>query len=527
MPDDQPPPEVVIPPPESPQPGAERTKKRTKKRSKSGRRPRQWERVKSWGKITVAILAGVPSVVVAIGILGSLLVLIFHRHSLDLDAIGVPETLSKAGFTSEVATQHLRDAIYAVQERAETSMTKTGVDISQDLSAITIPQTGLSLQSVAVAVRSLVPGWRHEVSGEFVQLENGLLLRLRHNGKVVFSKTAEKADPGTADTLLGKDDLQGGGAFYVVEETQPYVAASALYGDGTSGDNLTAAGKEADRIIALFPAGDENVLWAINLKKLIAEARDDAAQAEVFFKKLPSLAVARNNLGNIYYGQQKLNEAITEYQAAVRLDPKYSPPHSNLGSLYEAQGKPEMAIAEYQAAIQLDPELASPHVGLGHVYYDQHKPEMAITEYQAAIQLDPKAAVPHVALGLVYQDQHKPEMAIAEYQMAIQLDPKFAGSRVDLGDLYYSQHKLEMAIDEYQKAIELDPKLAPAQYNLGIALRDIAASSSMDTERAKRLEDACRAFEEGSKLALDDSGFPARMHEIDSLMQGHGHCPPT
>jgi len=36
---------------------------------------------------------------VAIWIAVSVLILTFHRHNLDLDLIGVPETLSKAGFS--------------------------------------------------------------------------------------------------------------------------------------------------------------------------------------------------------------------------------------------------------------------------------------------------------------------------------------------------------------------------------------------------------------------------------------------
>jgi hypothetical protein len=240
MPDDQPVSEVIIPSSALSSPAAET--------SRLSRRWLSWRQVKFWGKTAVAIFAGVPSAVIAAWLLVSLIVLTFRHHSIDLDAIGVPETLSRAGFSSEVATHHLRDAIFAVQERAQTNMTKIVVDTDQDFSAITIPKTGLSLQSVAVAMRSLLPGWRHEVSGEFVQLGNGILLRLRLNGRVIFSQTAKQTDPDSADALLG-ETLQGG-AFRIVEETQPYVAAAALYGNGK--DDLTAADKEADHIIAFY-----------------------------------------------------------------------------------------------------------------------------------------------------------------------------------------------------------------------------------------------------------------------------------
>jgi tetratricopeptide (TPR) repeat protein len=701
MPDDQPLPEVVIAPPQLPPPPTDKSET-----SPTG----SWEHVKSLGSIAVKIFTAVSSVVVGAFIVVSLGMLFSHRKSIELDTISVPETLSKAGFTSDVATRHLRDAIHAVQERATTSMAKTGVDTDQDLSVISIPETGLSLQNVAVAVRSLLPGWRHEVSGEFVQSESGILLRLRLNDRMIFSATGKNADADWADALLGKVDLGTGdkaldkdsletGAFKVVRETQPYLVASALYTEGR--DDNTAADKEADRIIALYPADDENVYWALNLKGLIAQDRGDDAQAEAFYRRLPRLAIARENLGELYMTQRKLQEAITEYkvaiqldpkdanarsdlgdayldqhkpemaiaeyqkaveldpkhapahnglgnfyldqhkpemaiaeyQKAVELDPKYAPAHNGLGNFYLDQHKPEMAIAEYQKAVELDPKYAPAHNGLANVYYyDQHKPEMAIAEYQKAIELYPKNAIPHANLGNVYLDQHKPEMAIAEYQKAVELDPKDAPSHNGLGNVYYydqhkpemaiaeyqkaveldpkdapshnglgnvyldqhkpemaiaeyqkaieldtkyapphnglgnvyyydqhkpemaiaeyqkaveldtkyapphnglgnlyyyDQHKPEMAIAEYQKAIELDPTDAPAYYNLGLSLRDAATSSGTDEQKANWLKEACQAFEEGGKLAPDAPDYLARTHDIDSLMNGRGHCPPT
>jgi len=122
MPEDQAAPEVIIQSPELPGADAEKPKKWSKKRSKDSPKQRKWERIKSWGKTAVQIFANIPAAVIAALLLVSLLILIFHRHSLDLDAIGVPETPRKAGFTSKVATEHLRDAIYAVEQRAQTNM---------------------------------------------------------------------------------------------------------------------------------------------------------------------------------------------------------------------------------------------------------------------------------------------------------------------------------------------------------------------------------------------------------------------
>jgi hypothetical protein len=123
MPDDQLAPEVVIPPPKPLHPPL-RSRRRKLGEVQEKVQQRQWERIKSWGKIAIADTRRVPSAVIAIGILGSLLILTCHRHSLDLDTIGVPDTLIKAGFTSKVATRHLWDAICAVQKRAMASRPK-------------------------------------------------------------------------------------------------------------------------------------------------------------------------------------------------------------------------------------------------------------------------------------------------------------------------------------------------------------------------------------------------------------------
>jgi hypothetical protein len=121
-------------------------------------------------------------------------------------------------------------------------------------------------------------------------------------------------------------------------------------------------------------------------------------------------------------------------------------------------------------------------------------------------------------------------MAIAEYQAAIQLYPKYVEAHNSLGLVITSSASYRWGSLNFKAAIHIDSKLAAAGYNLGLALRDVAISSTAGEERAKLLEDSCRAFAEASKLAPDAAkyvGYADRMPEIDSLMNGRGHCPPT
>ncbi len=63
--------------------------------------------------------------------------------------------------------------------------------------------------------------------------------------------------------------------------------------------------------------------------------------------------------------QGKLDEAIAEFRAAIRLKPDYAEAHINLGIALQDQGKLEEAIAEYRAAIRLKPDYAEAHYNLG------------------------------------------------------------------------------------------------------------------------------------------------------------------
>ena len=342
-----------------------------------------WRWVKFWGGRSLAALSTISTVVLAGWIIWVVAEATLRKHSLDIESIGVLKRLTDDGFSAEVVTRRLRDAIKTVQARASTTMAKAQVDVHQDISNVTIPKAGISAESVAASIRRLLPeSWQHEISGEFVLSGAELSVRLRLNGEVVFSDTSTTSD--AVDGLIDKAALK------LVEKTQPYVAASSLFETG----DLSGAMQLADQIINSLPPDDESVMRSYNLKGLVAEKKQENDNAEAFFMKYRNSVFTRTNLGRLRYDQHRLEEAISEYRLAIQLDPKDAHPHTNLGTVLSDQGKREEAISEYRLAIQLDPKDALPHYNLGNVLSDQGKREEAISEYRLAIQLDPKLPAP-------------------------------------------------------------------------------------------------------------------------------------
>lgn len=65
---------------------------------------------------------------------------------------------------------------------------------------------------------------------------------------------------------------------------------------------------------------------------------------------------AHNNLGRVYFQQNKLYLAAWEFQYAIDLMPHQPEPRNNLGLVMEAVNKLDEAVAHYQAALERAPD---------------------------------------------------------------------------------------------------------------------------------------------------------------------------
>jgi Flp pilus assembly protein TadD len=421
-----------------------------------------WPQLWQWAKQAIGVIA------VGAWILWVILLVAektIQKHRLIIDPIAVPKSLAEEGFSTEVVTQHLRDAIKELQNRAPTPIEKNRVDVSESIPDVTIPKIGVTVGDVASSLHQFLPkDWQHEISGEFFESGSEIYVRMRLNGELVFSETGVITAPDEVDILINKAALK------ILETTEPYVAATFLVATG----DFTDATRLVDQIIASSPPDDESVKWAYVLKGLIAQRNDRLDEAISEYRRAialdPESAAAHDNLGNALLQHGELDEAISEYRRAIELDPKSATAHNNLGNALRQQGKLDEAVSEYRLAIQLDPKFAPAHSALGNVLRQQGKLDEAISEHRLAIQLDPKFAGWHNNLGNALFQQGNRDEAISEFRRAIELDPQFAGPHHNLGNVFFVEGKLDEAISEYRRAIVLDPKDAGAHNNLGNAL---------------------------------------------------------
>ena len=250
-----------------------------------------WKRAKLYWQTFTGAALSLTAVAVAV-MIAMLLMQALTSRTLTIEPIAVPKELADRGFVPEVAARRLRDAIHTFVTNAQTSMKQPEVALRGDVPDIVVPTVGISLDSIAAAIRGFLhSNTRRSVSGEFTIADNTLWLRLRLDGREIYSsKTGGKLDK--------PDDLLTSSVSELLKRIQPFVVAQSFYLKDSE-QSL----KIAEDIIFYLPESNENVVNCYILEASIytdrAQYADATAAVEHAIKIDGRLVAAYNMLGNI------------------------------------------------------------------------------------------------------------------------------------------------------------------------------------------------------------------------------------
>ena len=111
------------------------------------------------------------------------------------------------------------------------------------------------------------------------------------------------------------------------------------------------------RTVRVEPMRDTEAAKQGNQEGLKLLAKNDLPAAAQAFQRALAADVefgpAHNNLGKVYYRQQKWHEAAWEFEYAGKLLPKSAEPRNNLGMVLDATGDLTGAIDQYREAVNL------------------------------------------------------------------------------------------------------------------------------------------------------------------------------
>jgi tetratricopeptide (TPR) repeat protein len=97
--------------------------------------------------------------------------------------------------------------------------------------------------------------------------------------------------------------------------------------------------------------------------------------------------------------------------------------HLNRANVYARRGKLDLALADYAAALRLDPKNPLVPYNRGNAYFDAKQYERAIADFTQAIALDADFALAYYNRGLARERLGDPAAAAGDYKRALTLDP--------------------------------------------------------------------------------------------------------
>jgi tetratricopeptide (TPR) repeat protein len=187
-------------------------------------------------------------------------------------------------------------------------------------------------------------------------------------------------------SLIGKKKPDVPSMMY--DDFTNYLFISMLYSDAKRGKEAVEAANQAFQV-----AGNDERKQIAKLSLATAQQNSgDFKSAETTLREIlaesPNNPIAQNNLGYFLAERnEKLNEALTLIQEALKTEPDNSSYLDSLGWVYFKLGKLDLAEENLKKALKSDSASATILEHLGDVYQKQGKTEPAKAAWQKALTL--------------------------------------------------------------------------------------------------------------------------------------------
>lgn len=181
-------------------------------------------------------------------------------------------------------------------------------------------------------------------------------------------------------------------------------------------------------------------------------------------------------------GLAELDNRAAEQLLKVGNDsPEY---HLFAGKYHLNRQEYDQAIAQFEAAAKANPRLPFVHFNLGLAYMGKQDYSRARDEFLKDVAVQPDLALNYEELGDLYWQLQDDRNAEKSYREALRRSPRLTNSILGLAKLYQRQKKYAAALAEADAALKVDPARTDAHYIRGQALLHLGRSAEAKKELA-------------------------------------------
>jgi len=165
----------------------------------------------------------------------------------------------------------------------------------------------------------------------------------------------------------------------------------------------------------------------------------------------------RSSLAMFYARRGLATDAETEYKAALRLSPQYTPAAINLADLYRALGRESEGIAVLSTTVAVVPDDAGLHHALGLALVRQKHNDEALPELRRATELAPNQPQYAYVYGVALHSAGRTEDAITVLKDNLTKHPANRDSLLALVAFYRDAGNPASALEYAQRLAQLAP----------------------------------------------------------------------
>ncbi|NQT10379.1 MAG: tetratricopeptide repeat protein [Desulfobacteraceae bacterium] len=177
--------------------------------------------------------------------------------------------------------------------------------------------------------------------------------------------------------------------------------------------------------------------------------------------------------GKFYMSKGQYDQAISEFNKAIQINPKYVNAYLYRGHAYAEKGQYDQAISEFNSLLRLKPRLAAAYHGLGYAYGKKGQHDQAISEFNKAIEINPKFFQAYLNRAVSYRLKGEYDQAISDCNKALEINPQYLNAYYERGVVYTKKLQYDQAISEFNKAIDINPRYHKAYVGKGGALENL------------------------------------------------------
>jgi type IV pilus assembly protein PilF len=164
-------------------------------------------------------------------------------------------------------------------------------------------------------------------------------------------------------------------------------------------------------------------------------------------------------------------EAMREFNEALRADDGHAAAHLGRGLAFQFFGKPEEAERDYRRAIEIDPHFSDAHNALGQLLAVTNRLQQALPEFDLAIEnmMYREAYVARCNKGAALIQLGRRDEGLAEIRQCLALAPRYCRGHRELGRIQLEEGRVKEALDSFGRYTQYCEAAPDAWFQLGVA----------------------------------------------------------